>query len=162
MPIMQNASASLYHRPCKIKSDPLCHAPLCVMTHAKSGPTLCVMPLCHVLAFCFEIRLFFIRGTNAIMVEWNNEWEVSSVYDIKEWRHVFKLDPNKEISDEDLELICESGTDAIIIGGTDGVTLENVLDLMSRVRRFTVPCVLEIRLLNPLPLDLTFILSLPY
>ena len=37
------------------------------------------------------------------------------------WRHVFKLDPNKEISDRDLELLCESGTDAIIVGGTDGV-----------------------------------------
>src|SRR5690606_27293107 len=33
---------------------------------------------------------------------------------------------------------------AIIVGGTDGVTLENVLDLMARVRRYTVPCVLEI------------------
>ncbi|WP_071458411.1 heptaprenylglyceryl phosphate synthase [Bacillus massilinigeriensis] len=66
------------------------------------------------------------------------------MYEIKEWRHVFKLDPNKEISDADLELICESGTDAIIVGGTDGVTLDGVLDLMSRVRRYTVPCVLEV------------------
>ncbi|WP_044895055.1 heptaprenylglyceryl phosphate synthase [Bacillus alveayuensis] len=66
------------------------------------------------------------------------------MYDIREWRHVFKLDPNKDITDEQLELVCESGTDAIIVGGTDGVTLENVLDLMARVRRFSVPCVLEI------------------
>ncbi|MCM3766848.1 heptaprenylglyceryl phosphate synthase [Neobacillus niacini] len=66
------------------------------------------------------------------------------MYDFREWRHVFKLDPNKEISDEQLEQICESGTDAVIVGGTDGVTLESVLDLMARVRRFTVPCVLEV------------------
>jgi len=66
------------------------------------------------------------------------------MYDVRKWRHVFKLDPNKEISDEALELICESGTDAIIVGGTDGVTLENVLELMARIRRFSVPCVLEI------------------
>ncbi|NUK31808.1 heptaprenylglyceryl phosphate synthase [Parageobacillus sp. VR-IP] len=66
------------------------------------------------------------------------------MYDIREWRHVFKLDPNKEISDEHLERVCESGTDAIIVGGTDGVTLENVLELLGRVRRFSVPCVLEI------------------
>ncbi|MDZ5474612.1 heptaprenylglyceryl phosphate synthase [Bacillus sp. 31A1R] len=66
------------------------------------------------------------------------------MYDVREWRHAFKLDPNKELSEEDLERICESGTDAVIIGGTDGVTLENVLDLMARVRRFTVPCVLEV------------------
>ena len=66
------------------------------------------------------------------------------MYDVREWRHVFKLDPNKPITDEQLEMLCESGTDAIIIGGTDGVTLENILDLMARVRRYTVPCVLEI------------------
>lgn len=66
------------------------------------------------------------------------------MYDVREWRHVFKLDPNKEISDIDLEKICESGTDAVIVGGTDGVTFENVLDLMSRIRRYTVPCVYEV------------------
>ena len=41
------------------------------------------------------------------------------MYDVTEWKHVFKLDPNKEISDEQLEAICESGTDAILIGGCD-------------------------------------------
>ncbi|MBS8266220.1 heptaprenylglyceryl phosphate synthase [Mesobacillus boroniphilus] len=66
------------------------------------------------------------------------------MYDVREWRHVFKLDPNKEITDEELDRICESGTDAIMVGGTDGVTLEGVLDLMSRVRRYTVPCILEV------------------
>jgi putative glycerol-1-phosphate prenyltransferase len=66
------------------------------------------------------------------------------MYDYKEWRHVFKLDPNKEIDDEQLEMICESGTDAIIVGGSDGVSLDNVLSLMSRIRRYTVPCVLEV------------------
>lgn len=66
------------------------------------------------------------------------------MYDVREWRHVFKLDPNKEITDEELERICESGTDAILVGGTDGVTLEGVLDLMARVRRYTVPCILEV------------------
>lgn len=66
------------------------------------------------------------------------------MYDVREWRHVFKLDPNKQITDEELERICESGTDAILVGGTDGVTLEGVLDLMARVRRYTVPCILEV------------------
>ena len=45
------------------------------------------------------------------------------MYDVRQWRHVFKLDPKKKISDEELEHVCESGTDAIIVGGTDGVTL---------------------------------------
>ncbi|TFJ92607.1 heptaprenylglyceryl phosphate synthase [Lentibacillus salicampi] len=59
-------------------------------------------------------------------------------------RHLFKLDPAKDISDEDLDAICQSGTDAVIVGGTDGVTLDGVLDLLSRIRRHTVPCILEI------------------
>lgn len=66
------------------------------------------------------------------------------MYDIKEWRHVFKLDPAKPISDADLEKLCMSNTDAIIIGGTDNVTEDNVLHLMSRVRRYPLPLVLEI------------------
>jgi putative glycerol-1-phosphate prenyltransferase len=70
--------------------------------------------------------------------------EDKGMYDIREWKHVFKLDPNKSISDEALEKVCESGTDAIVVGGSDGVTLENVLDLMARIRRYTVPCVLEV------------------
>lgn len=65
-------------------------------------------------------------------------------YSLHEWNHIFKLDPAKEISDEDLDAICESGTDAVIVGGTDGVTLDGVLDLLSRIRRHTVPCALEI------------------
>lgn len=60
------------------------------------------------------------------------------------WRHAFKLDPDKELSDEALDAICTSGTDAIIIGGSSGVTFENTVDLMSRVRRYEVDCVLEV------------------
>ena len=44
------------------------------------------------------------------------------MYDITKWKHMFKLDPAKSISDEDLEALCMSNTDAIIIGGTDDVT----------------------------------------
>lgn len=66
------------------------------------------------------------------------------MYDIKEWRHIFKLDPAKEISDADLEQICMSNTDAIMIGGTDDVTEDNVIHLMSRVRRYPLPLALEI------------------
>lgn len=78
------------------------------------------------------------------MVKWKLEWGLYGMYDVREWRHVFKLDPDKEITDEALEAICESGTDAIIVGGTDGITLDKVLDLMVRVRRYTVPCCLEV------------------
>ncbi|MDY0406633.1 heptaprenylglyceryl phosphate synthase [Virgibacillus sp. 179-BFC.A HS] len=63
---------------------------------------------------------------------------------LTDWKHVFKLDPDKEISDEALEKICESGTDAIIVGGTDHITLDGVLDLLSSIRRYSVPCYLEV------------------
>ncbi|NPC91766.1 heptaprenylglyceryl phosphate synthase [Bacillus sp. WMMC1349] len=66
------------------------------------------------------------------------------MYDVTEWKHVFKLDPHKEITDEQLEQLCESGTDAILIGGSDHIAEDDVLRLMSKVRRFLVPCILEI------------------
>ena len=49
--------------------------------------------------------------------------------------NIYLDDKCDKIDDEALEQVCESGTDAIMIGGTDGVTLDNVLALMSRVRR---------------------------
>ncbi|MDC3417498.1 heptaprenylglyceryl phosphate synthase [Aquibacillus salsiterrae] len=66
------------------------------------------------------------------------------MYNMTEWKHIFKLDPDKEIDDKALELICESGTDALIVGGTDNVTIDGVVQLLSRIRRYTVPCILEV------------------
>lgn len=65
-----------------------------------------------------------------------------------EWRHVFKLDPDREITDETLEAVCMSGTDAILVGGSSGITFDNTIDLMSRVRRYALPCVLEVSALE--------------
>lgn len=70
--------------------------------------------------------------------------------EFEKWRHAFKLDPNKHISAEDLERICESGTDGIIVGGTDGVTLDNTIQLLARIRRYTVSCALEVSSLEAL------------
>ena len=63
---------------------------------------------------------------------------------IKPWRHVFKLDPDRLISDEDLESVCLSGSDAILIGGSTGITYENTVDLLNRVREYKLPCALEV------------------
>lgn len=63
---------------------------------------------------------------------------------LSSWRHVFKLDPDKQLDDQALERVCLSGTDAVLVGGSSGVTYENTVDLMSRIRRYAVPCVLEI------------------
>lgn len=61
-----------------------------------------------------------------------------------EWRHVFKLDPERDISDEALDAVCMSGTDAILVGGSSGVDYDNTVELLSRIRRYEVPCALEV------------------
>lgn len=65
-----------------------------------------------------------------------------------QWQHVFKLDPEKTITDEQLERLCMSGTDAIIVGGSSGVTFENTVDLMARIRRYSLDCALEVSTLE--------------
>jgi putative glycerol-1-phosphate prenyltransferase len=64
--------------------------------------------------------------------------------DMKQWKHTFKLDPDRELSDEHLDRLCQSGTDGILVGGSSGVTFDNTVDLLARIRRYEVPCVLEI------------------
>ncbi|REK66410.1 MAG: heptaprenylglyceryl phosphate synthase [Cohnella sp.] len=60
------------------------------------------------------------------------------------WRHVFKLDPDRPIDDDRLAAVCLSGTDAILVGGSSGVTFDNTVELLSRIRRFETPCALEL------------------
>ncbi len=68
---------------------------------------------------------------------------VRKMYDIKKWRHIFNFNPAKHISDDDLDAICMSQTDAIMIGGTDDVTEDNVIRLMTD-KKIPLPLVLEI------------------
>lgn len=63
---------------------------------------------------------------------------------LQSWRHAFKLDPDREIDDAALEAVCISGTDAIMVGGSSGVTFDNTVELLSRIRQYAVPCVLEV------------------
>ena len=63
---------------------------------------------------------------------------------LEAWRHLFKLDPDRDISDSALDAVCRSGTDAVIVGGSTGVTYDNTADLLARIRRYEVPCVLEL------------------
>ncbi|WP_309121797.1 heptaprenylglyceryl phosphate synthase [Paenibacillus sp.] len=67
---------------------------------------------------------------------------------VEEWKHVFKLDPEKRIGDEALEALCLSGTDAIMVGGSSGVTYDDTVDLLSRLRRYELPCALEVTTLD--------------
>ncbi len=63
---------------------------------------------------------------------------------LRGWRHIFKLDPERSISDESLGQLCQSGTHAIMVGGSSGVTYANTEDLLLRIRQYPIPCVLEI------------------
>jgi putative glycerol-1-phosphate prenyltransferase len=66
------------------------------------------------------------------------------IVDIRQWKHVFKLDPDRDISDEALDQLCLSGTDGIMVGGSTGVTFDNTVDLLARIRQYELPCVLEV------------------
>jgi putative glycerol-1-phosphate prenyltransferase len=63
---------------------------------------------------------------------------------VKGWRHIFKLDPAKELSDHAIQLLAKSGTDAFVIGGTDNVTYHNTSKLLTRLMEHEVPCFQEI------------------
>lgn len=63
---------------------------------------------------------------------------------MKSWKHIFKLDPAKELSDDKIDQLCQSGTDAIIIGGTDGVTYDKVESLLEKIQAYALPCLLEV------------------
>ena len=76
--------------------------------------------------------------------------------DFKTWQHVFKLDPAKEITDGHLERICRSGTDAILIGGSDDVTLDNVLHLTERMRSYALPVVMEVSTIDSVALGFDY------
>lgn len=54
----------------------------------------------------------------------------------KTWRHVVKLDPDRDIPDDVLQQLPRTGTDAILVGGTQGITWENTRSLVKRIRLF--------------------------
>ncbi|MDZ7688440.1 MAG: heptaprenylglyceryl phosphate synthase [Halobacteriales archaeon] len=60
-----------------------------------------------------------------------------------DWSHITKLDPDKELSDEVASGIAESGTDAVVVGGTQGVTREKARSFLSVLDGTGVPVVVE-------------------
>jgi len=61
----------------------------------------------------------------------------------KNWKHITKLDPDKQITETALETIVESGTDAIMISGTQNITNKNVLQLITLLKEYKIPKILE-------------------
>ncbi len=63
--------------------------------------------------------------------------------DWNDWDHITKLDPDKDISREDVVEVCDSGTDAIMVGGTQRITEEKIHTLTEVLREKEVPLTLE-------------------
>jgi phosphoglycerol geranylgeranyltransferase len=61
----------------------------------------------------------------------------------KDWAHVTKLDPDKQLKPGDIEAIAASGTDALMLSGTLNVTKENLAELQKQVKSYGLPLVME-------------------
>ena len=61
----------------------------------------------------------------------------------KDWVHVTKLDPDKELRPGDIEAIAASGTDALMLSGTLNVTQENLAGLQKQLKVYDLPLVME-------------------
>jgi phosphoglycerol geranylgeranyltransferase len=61
----------------------------------------------------------------------------------KDWVHVTKLDPDKQLKPGDIDAIAGSGTDALMLSGTLNVTRENLAALQKQVKAYDLPLVME-------------------
>nr|QNO51796.1 geranylgeranylglyceryl phosphate synthase [Methanosarcinales archaeon ANME-1 ERB6]QNO51828.1 geranylgeranylglyceryl phosphate synthase [Methanosarcinales archaeon ANME-1 ERB6] len=79
----------------------------------------------------FYTRRLILKAMTAKETPWKN------------WNHITKLDPDKHISRDDLKTVVESGTDAIMISGTQNITNRNVTKLIAMVNDYDIPKILE-------------------
>jgi phosphoglycerol geranylgeranyltransferase len=57
-----------------------------------------------------------------------------------DWDHIVKLDPDKSLAEgETFEDVCETGTDALEIGGTTGMTEEKMNRVIAACGKYDVP-----------------------
>ncbi|HOP66218.1 MAG TPA: phosphoglycerol geranylgeranyltransferase [Methanoregulaceae archaeon] len=59
------------------------------------------------------------------------------------WVHVTKLDPDKNLTADEIAGIVTSGTDALMLSGTLNVTRENMGQLLAQVAEYGLPLVVE-------------------
>lgn len=62
---------------------------------------------------------------------------------IGDWDHITKIDPDKKISQEKLNKVVNSGTDALMISGTQGVTKKKLKKTMGMLEGCELPKILE-------------------
>jgi putative glycerol-1-phosphate prenyltransferase len=70
----------------------------------------------------------------------------------KKWRHMVKMDPDKPADEKLVEEVVKSGTDAVIIGGTQNITREKVSKLCRLLRPYPIPRILEVSSLDSITL----------
>lgn len=64
--------------------------------------------------------------------------------DWRDWRHVTKVDPERPLTAALLEAVYTSGTDAIMVGGSTGMTQDAVLATLGALHDAPVPVALEV------------------
>jgi len=64
----------------------------------------------------------------------------------RHWRLIAKLDPDKPVSSEILTVVSHPGFDAVVVGGTQGITFDNTKQLIEKIRSsgYNGPLVQEI------------------
>lgn len=64
--------------------------------------------------------------------------------DYREWRVVVKLDPARQLEEERLDAVCSWPIDALVVGGTGGYGVGEILRLLGRLKRYPLPLALEV------------------
>lgn len=60
------------------------------------------------------------------------------------WRHLTKVDPDKPLTSEQIASILSSGTDAVVLGGTQGITGPKVVACLEKLRGRGLPVWIEV------------------
>jgi len=68
--------------------------------------------------------------------------------DWRRWRHVTKIDPDRTLSQAALDAVFASGTDALLVGGSTGMTTDAVTSMLDRLRESPMPVALEVSTLE--------------